>query len=148
MTTALSPIAHAESAAAGWLASHDLIDAHEQICDWAEGTALALTGHPRDHDQFAVGPQTAFVSLQPGDGTKYDMVLTLLPADVTDSLGYGLVVAFPHFGAVLALDPAGFHVPWYVQEKAPQLGPLGHAAVAAFLTVLSAHIDRIRMMGG
>ena len=89
------------------------------------------------------GADHAYVDLQPGDGTAYRMHITVLTKEADATLGYRLLIALPDFHAALPLDLYGFHTPTYIAEKLPRLGPSGCAVLAAYTTLLSAHLDHL-----
>lgn len=143
--TTTNPRDAAALAASEWLAPLQLARARD-VFDSAIGVACHFAGEPRPGDQYSAGRDLAYVDLQPGNGTAYRMLIALLPEGIRPSLGYGLVLTFPDFGACLALDPFGFHVPGYIDEKldGSRLGGAGGSAIiAAFTTILSAHLDHL-----
>lgn len=140
--TARDPREVAATAAAEWLEPLNLERA-PVLYTAAKDVAAYFAGE-NGHSPLATGRSSAYVDLQPGNGTAYRMHLLLLPDPIADSLGYGLVVTLPDFNTSLVLDPYGFHVPWYIAEKVTGLNEHGHRIIAAFTTVLSAHLDHLR----
>lgn len=98
----------------------------------AQATAFLLKEH-----------RYATVSLAPGNGTQYDIVLTMID-EVGVNVGFkrfggDLVVSLPHFGVCWTMQSLGMHHPSYISEKA-KVGWSDGTVLAALLTLISAHL--------
>lgn len=82
----------------------------------------------------------AAISLEPGNGYKYNLVLSKFPDPrMVESFGGDLLVALPDFHRCLLLNEGSggcYHVPSYVDEKIG-LGKTNAAVLASFLTLQS-----------
>lgn len=89
---------------------------------------------------------TAFLAAEPGNGTAYDVVLSLLRGDVralsAHRLGGDLVVSLPHFGVCWTMQSTALHVPAYIGEKA-RLNDADAVVLACLLSLVSAYLEML-----
>ncbi|GAC1521735.1 MAG: hypothetical protein NVS3B1_06330 [Marmoricola sp.] len=83
----------------------------------------------------------ASVSLAPGNGTQYNVVLTMLDEVGIKRLGGDLLVSLPNFGTCWVMQSTyGPFVPHYIAEKA-KVGHSDATVLAALLTLIGSHLS-------
>ena len=138
MTSTETP-AHVD-AATRWLASLAEPTRAIEILSTASAVAAAeLNVTHMSEDGVSTGGGTS-LTIAPGNGYQYAIVLTRLAEHAELALGGNLLVSLPEFHVCTLLNDHGglFHFPDYLDEKM-RLGEQHSAILAAFLTLLSFH---------